>query len=123
MKVLLTGIAGFYGHNLARYLQEKTDWEIIGLDRLDEGGSLDRLKDINFKGKMYYHDLRSPLSELLSQKIGRVNIIFHLAAMSHVDRSIIDPVGAVLDNVLGTANILEFARKYMPDKFLYFSTD
>lgn len=123
MKILITGIAGFYGHHLARYLQEKSDWEIIGLDKLDEGGSLDRLKDIGFKGKVYYHDLRSPLSELLSQKIGRVNIIIHLAAMSHVDRSIADPIGSVMDNVVGTANLLEFARKYIPDKFIYFSTD
>lgn len=123
MKALITGIAGFYGHHLARYLQEKTDWEIIGIDKLDEGGSLDRLKEIKFKGKFFYHDLRSPISDFLAEKIGRVNVIFHLAALSHVDRSIVDPVGAVLDNVLGTTYILEFSRKYMPDKFIYFSTD
>lgn len=121
MRILITGIAGFYGHHLAKSLQD--NHTIIGIDKLDEGGSLDRLKEIDFKGKMFHHDLRSPISKLLIKKIGKIDVIFHLAAMSHVDRSIEDPIGAVLDNVVGTANILEYARRIKPKKFIYFSTD
>lgn len=127
MKVLLTGIAGFYGHHLARYILENTDWEIVGLDRIDEAGNLNRLKDIGFtdnkRCKFIFHDLRSPLNTLLREQIGNIDIILHIAAASHVDRSVIDPMGYVLDNVVGTTNILEYARKTNISKFIYFSTD
>lgn len=122
MRVLITGIAGFYGHHLASFL-EKLGWEVIGIDKLDEGGSLDRLSEVGYRGKFFFHDLRAPISGLLAEKIGKVDVIFHLAAMSHVDRSIKDPIGAVLDNVLGTARTLEFSRETKPKRFVYFSTD
>lgn len=57
------------------------------------------------------------------KRIGHVDIILHLAAMSHVDRSISDPLNCVMENVVGTCNILEAARRLGCKRFLYFSTD
>jgi dTDP-glucose 4,6-dehydratase len=67
--------------------------------------------------------LRAPLNGGVSAKIGVVDYIFHLAAASHVDRSIENPLEFVENNVVGTCNILDYARKHGCDKFLYFSTD
>ena len=59
---------------------------------------------------MVYHDLKSEINPWIKKEIGQINIILHLAAGSHVDRSIDYPMEFVLDNVVGTANILEYAR-------------
>ena len=69
------------------------------------------------------HDLRNPINELLKKQIGPIDWIIHIAASSHVDRSIDDPMSFVLDNVVGTCNILEYARAIKPKRFVYFSTD
>jgi dTDP-glucose 4,6-dehydratase len=64
------------------------------------------------------------MNPMICKLVGNVDYIFHLAAGSHVDRSIEYPMEFVLDNVVGTVNVLEFARK-VPNlqKFVYFSTD
>ena len=71
--------------------------------------------------------LKSEINPWIKKEIGDVDIILHLAAGSHVDRSIDYPMEFVLDNVVGTANILEYARKINESKklerFIYFSTD
>jgi len=135
-KVLITGGAGFIAHHLIYYILKKTNWEIISLDRLDYSGNLNRLDNIlstlpekdRARVKIVFHDLKSELNPWIRKEIGEVNFILHLAAGSHVDRSIEFPIEFVMDNVLGTANILEFAR-YMKksisnfEKFVYFSTD
>ena len=117
-RVLLTGAAGFVGRHLTRYLLDHTDWEIIALDRLGEGSRLDGL--IHDKRVVFtWHDLRSPLMGNTPFKY-----IIHLAANSHVDRSIKDPLAFVADNVTGTAHLLEFARRCDGlEKVLHFSTD
>lgn len=134
MNVLITGIAGFYGHHLAKYiLRNEPGWNVVGLDRIDFAGNLNRLKDLpewnsaveEGRAKFIWHDLRAPINTFLADQIGDVDMIFHIAAASHVDRSIADPVGYVMDNVVGAAHTLEYARtlgnklKY----FNYFSTD
>ena len=133
--VLVTGGAGFIAHHLIYYILKKTDWNIISLDRLDYSGNLNRLDYIlsdmsrNDKSrvKIVYHDLKSEINPWIKKEIGNVDIILHLAAGSHVDRSIDYPMEFVLDNVVGTANILEFARRLNQDsgieRFIYFSTD
>ena len=117
-KVLVTGGAGFIGHILIKYIIDNTDWEVISLDRLDYSGNLNRF-DHMFKEydhvtksrlKIIYHDLKSEISNLIESQIKDVDIIYHLAASSHVDRSIVDPLTFVKDNVLATANILNYAR-------------
>lgn len=132
-KILVTGGAGFIAHHLINKLLKETDWDIITLDRLDYSGSLNRLHDsmLEFDAekrkrvKVLFHDLKAELNPLLKAEIGKVDYIAHLAAGSHVDRSIEYPMEFVLDNVVGTCNILEFARtqKENLERFIYFSTD
>ena len=125
-RILVTGAAGFIGSNLARYILENTSYSVVSLDRLDDAGNLERLAELKgrFKTRLqcYWHDLKAKLHPGLIR--GEFKYIAHLAAGSHVDRSHADPIGFVLDNVLGTANLLEWAREHHPmTKLLYFGTD
>ena len=128
--ILITGGAGFIAHHAIEYILDQTDWNIISLDRLDFSGNLNRIQEVvggrEDKGrvKIIHHDLKAPLNSQIITSIGSVNYIAHLAAGSHVDRSIYYPMEFVLDNVVGTANILEYAKSLNAlDKFVYFSTD
>lgn len=127
MRVLLTGSAGFVGHYILEKIIKDTDWTVVGLERLSYSGNLGRISDIDTKGRYtsFHHDLKSPIGDLLAKQIGNVDCIIHVAANSHVDRSIEDPLSFVMDNVVGTCNILDFARtqKAHLKCFLYFSTD
>lgn len=127
VRALVTGGAGFIGHELVRYLLEDTGWDLVLLDRLDISGNLNRLAEIgaakNPRVKFIFHDLRAPLNDSLVKQIGPVEYIVHMAAATHVDRSIDDPMSFVLDNVVGTTNMLDLARKLEPEKMLHFSTD
>ena len=132
-RVLITGGAGFVAHHLIGQVIKNTDWEIVSLDRLDYSGNLNRLHDIMLtfdvetrkRVKIVHHDLKAELNPLVRSEVGDVDYILHLAAGSHVDRSIDYPMEFVLDNVVGTCNILEFARtqKHNLERFVYFSTD
>ena len=130
MKVLVTGGAGFIGHHIIEHILKNTDWTIISLDRLDTSGNLNRLVDIEVwevmsrRVTIVYHDLKSPIGEFVKEKIGDVDYILHLAASSHVDRSITDPMSFVMDNVVGTCNLLLFAKELESlKKMIYFGTD
>jgi dTDP-glucose 4,6-dehydratase len=132
-RVLITGGAGFIAHHLIGYILKETDWDVVTLDRLDYSGNLNRLNDIlsdftaddRKRVKVVFHDLKAELNPLIKSEIGKVDYILHLAAGSHVDRSIEYPMEFVLDNVVATCNILEFARtqKDNLERFIYFSTD
>ena len=131
-RVLLTGGAGFIGHHIIELLLSSTDWEIVSLDRLDYSGNLNRLDDVvsrfpkeqRKRVKVVFHDLRAEINTLLKNMLGEFDYILHLAASSHVDRSITHPMEFVLDNVVGTCNILNFARDQKNLlRFFYFSTD
>lgn len=124
--VLLTGGAGFIGSHMLKHLITKGHFVTV-LDRLDHSGTLERIKYHKLPETSYrfvYHDLKAPFNSIVRAKIEDPTIILHLAAMSHVDRSIKDPYGCAMDNVMGTINLLEFARS-LPEleHFLYFSTD
>ena len=130
MKILVTGGCGFIGHNLIEKLIKETDHEIISLDRLDTSGTLDRLAyiknkypDESHRLSIVWHDLKSPLNKYVMKQLEGVEYIFHLAAGSHVDRSIENPLEFVMDNVVGTCNLLDYAREIKPKLFIYFSTD
>lgn len=129
---LITGGAGFIAHHLIGQILKTTDWNIITIDRLDYSGNLNRLHDlmISFdpqvrkRVKIVHHDLKAELNPLVRSEIGKVDYILHLAAGSHVDRSIQYPMEFVMDNVVATCNILEFARTQENlERFVYFSTD
>jgi dTDP-glucose 4,6-dehydratase len=130
--ILVTGGAGFIGHHVILYFLEHTDCNIVSLDRLDFSGDLNRIDEI-LKGKpeslrrrvrVVFHDLRAELNDSIMERIGQVDIIIHMAAASHVTRSIKFPMEFVQDNVVGTLNLLEFARKVPGlERFVFFSTD
>lgn len=127
-KVLLTGGAGFIGHHVAEHILRTTDWKITFLDRLDCSGNLNRITEMvdwdrhKTRCRWVFHDLRAQINDQLASQLGDHDYVLHLAALTHVDRSIEDPLSAVFDNVLGTANILEHARRGC-ERFVYFSTD
>ena len=129
MRVLITGSAGFVGHQIVARLLESTDFEVTGLDRLNYSGNLNRIAEVvrsedQSRYRVVHHDLRSEVNEPLMKQLGTFDYIIHVAASSHVDRSIDQPMNFVLDNVVGTCNILDFARKQENlKKFIYFSTD
>jgi dTDP-glucose 4,6-dehydratase len=131
-RVLVTGGAGFIAHHVIEHIIRTTSWSVICLDRLDFSGNLNRLSDVmtNFSSadrariRIVYHDLRAEINSMISSDIGSVDYILHLAASSHVDRSIARPMEFVMDNVVGTVNLLQWARTQDNlKKFVYFSTD
>jgi dTDP-glucose 4,6-dehydratase len=132
--VLISGGAGFIAHHVIDKILKDTDWNIVSLDRLDISGNLNRLHDmlqdhdpkqISKRLRIIFHDLRAEINSQIVADIGDIDIVLHLAAGSHVDRSITYPMEFVQDNVVGTVNMLDYARKNLPnlEKFVYFSTD
>jgi dTDP-glucose 4,6-dehydratase len=131
-RVLITGGAGFIAHHIIAHIIKNTDWEIVTLDRLDISGNLNRLNEIlsqfsdkdKKRVKVVFHDLKAEINSQIESAIGDLDIILHLAAASHVDRSIKYPMEFVQDNVVGTVNLLDFSKKLKNlEKFVYFSTD
>ena len=131
-RILITGGAGFIAHHVVDKILSTTDWEIITIDRLDFSGNLNRLNEVvsaypaleQQRVKIVYHDLKAELNPEIISTIGKIDYISHLAAGSHVDRSISHPLEFVMDNVVGTAHILDYARKLDNlERFVYFSTD
>ena len=132
MNILITGGCGFIGHHMVEYLLQNDDCNIVILDRLDVSGNLNRLTELPIwqkeKGRVSFvwHDMKSELhnNEVLTSMIGKVDTILHIGASSHVDRSIDDPLSFVMDNVVGTCNMLNYARRQDNlSNFIYFSTD
>jgi len=126
-RVLITGGAGFIAHHVINHILNTTDWNVVTLDRLDFSGNLNRLAEVvpnDGRVKTVFHDLKAELNSQIIKSIGDIDIILHLAAGSHVDRSIEFPMEFVMDNVVGTCNILNYART-LPnlERFIYFSTD
>jgi len=131
-RILITGGGGFIAHHLINQVLIRTDWEVVTLDRLDYSGNLNRLHDLlqertpaeRKRVRTIFHDLKAEINPMLEADIGPIDIVAHLAAGSHVDRSIERPMEFVMDNVVGTCNLLEYARRQDNlERFLYFSTD
>ena len=131
-RMLVTGGAGFIAHHVVDHFLKTTDWEIVSLDRLDYSGNLNRLhnlisqhsKENQKRVKIVWHDLKSEISDLTKNFIGHIDVIMHLAASSHVDRSISNPMEFCMDNTVGTVNLLNYARSILDlERFIYFSTD
>ena len=128
-RALVTGGCGFIGAHVVEHIIKNTDWEIVVLDRLNYASKgFDRLRNINcYDHKRIHkltHDFTLPLVDGIAYEIRKVDYILHLGAETHVDNSILDPRPFVRSNVLGTMEMLEFAKTQDKLKwFVYFSTD
>jgi dTDP-glucose 4,6-dehydratase len=131
MKILITGGAGFIGSHVVRRMVNKyPNYQIFNLDALTYAGNLENIKDIEnapnytfIKGDIKDEDFINQLFEK-----HQFDGVLHLAAESHVDRSITDPLAFVKTNVFGTVNLLNAAKKIWKDnyegkRFYHISTD
>jgi dTDP-glucose 4,6-dehydratase len=129
--VLITGGCGFIGHHFVEHILISTNWNVIVVDKLTYAShALERLRDTDAFGygdkrfRVFTYDLSTPLSVGLKREFGEVNYIVHMAADTHVDNSISDPVPFIQNNVMSTVHLLEYARELKSlEIFFYFSTD
>jgi dTDP-glucose 4,6-dehydratase len=124
--VLITGAAGFIGGNLLRYLRrERPDWRLCALDALTYAGNLESIHDvIDEKNVFFTHlDIRDEEKIAALFEKEHFEIVFHLAAESHVDRSLHSAAEFVKTNVLGTQVLLDAARATNVQRFIHISTD
>ncbi len=130
-KILITGGAGFIGsHVVRRFVINYPEYQIINLDKLTYAGNLLNLKDIEDKPnyKFIKGDIVDAgfIDKVFSEE--KIEAVIHLAAESHVDRSISNPIEFVMTNVVGTVNLLNSARyqwkdNYKSHRFYHVSTD
>ncbi|PTQ99308.1 dTDP-glucose 4,6-dehydratase [Mucilaginibacter yixingensis] len=130
-KIIITGGAGFIGsHVVRRFVTQHPEYHIINLDKLTYAGNLANLKDI--EGAPNYEFVKGDIvdaafiDQLFADK--QPDAVIHLAAESHVDRSITNPTEFVMTNVIGTVNLLNAARnlwkgRYDSTRFYHVSTD
>ena len=114
MKILVTGGAGFIGSAVCRYLIQETDHEVVNVDCLTYAGNLTSLREIDQSNRYSFEkvditDLES-VTRVFSEH--KPDAVMHLAAESHVDRSITGAGVFVQTNVIGTFNMLEVARTH-----------
>ena len=122
--MLVTGGAGFIGSNFIHYILKKySSIKIINLDKLTYAGNLDNLQDIEDdpRYEFIHGDIRD--KKLVEETFSRADMVVHMAAETHVDRSIMDAGEFVLTDVFGTFVLLEALRKSEVELFLHVSTD
>ncbi|UPK71144.1 dTDP-glucose 4,6-dehydratase [Chitinophaga filiformis] len=129
--ILITGGAGFIGSHVVRlFVKNYPHYQIINLDALTYAGNLENLKDI--KDKPNYTFVKGDITDepFIDELFATYKFdgVIHLAAESHVDRSIMDPLAFIRTNVMGTAVLLNAARKHWKDNyegklFYHVSTD
>lgn len=118
--ILITGGAGFIGSHLVKYFVRRyPDYNIINLDKLTYAGNLENLTDIEKRENYTFIKGDICNTELLTDLFDRYNIdgVIHLAAESHVDRSIRDPFAFAHTNVLGTLSLLQTALEFWKKDF------
>lgn len=126
MNLLLTGGCGFIGANLVRYLRQHHPADrVIVLDALTYAGNLHNLDDLQGDAGVKFVHGNILDGELVARILRdeKIDAVAHLAAESHVDRSILGPMAFIETNVVGTATLLEAARAAAVTRFLHVSTD
>ena len=134
MKIIVTGGAGFIGSALIRFLINNTDHEVVNLDKLTYAGHLESLESVAESDRYFFEQVdicNGKEIEKIFEKYSP-NVIMHLAAESHVDRSIDGSAEFIKTNIVGTHVLLETAKKYWLSldqkkaesfRFLHVSTD
>jgi len=114
MKFLVTGGAGFIGSAVVRYLINKTDHKVVNIDKLTYAGNLESLKKIDQSNRYAFERAnicnRQAMTDIFEKH--QPDYIMHLAAESHVDRSIDGPAAFIETNIVGTYAMLEVTRAY-----------
>lgn len=124
MRLLVTGGAGFIGSNLIRrLLRTRDDVEVVNLDLLTYAGNLESLEDVEDDPR--YRFVRGDICDapLVADLVGEVDAVVHLAAETHVDRSILSATPFVRTNVLGTQTLLAASLEAGVERFVQVSTD
>lgn len=132
--VIVTGGAGFIGSNLVHHLYKSDTYRIINVDALTYAGNLNSLKDLNDPSRHVFEKCDIADKEALFALFDKYQPdgVFHLAAESHVDRSIDGPGQFMVTNIMGTYNMLEASRRLLSNlseekkvdfRFLHISTD
>lgn len=119
-KILVTGGAGFIGSHLVRLLVKKySDYQIVNFDKLTYAGNLENLRDIEHQEnyEFFKGDICSEVDLKHAFETYDINAVIHLAAESHVDRSIANPIEFVNTNVIGTATLMNVAKDYWSGNF------
>lgn len=114
MKILVTGGAGFIGSAVVRKIINETDHIVINVDKLTYAGNLESLSSVSVSDRYFFERVDICDFEALSSvfKTHMPDKVMHLAAESHVDRSIDGPDDFINTNIVGTFNLLEVARSY-----------
>lgn len=130
-KILITGGAGFIGSHVIRlFVNKYPDYIIINLDALTYAGNLENLKDVEQRDNYRFVKANILDAAILEQifQDNQITDVIHLAAESHVDRSILSPLDFVYTNIIGTVNLLNTAKKFWAGNmqghlFYHISTD
>ena len=130
-KFMITGGAGFIGSSVIRFVINETEHEVLNLDKLTYASNLESLKTLSDNSRYQFVQGDICNRKLVSQLMDRFkpDIVMHLAAESHVDRSIDRPTDFIQANIIGTSVMLECARKYWNNRgkknflFHHISTD